>query len=165
MRLTMIHLSKHLPKGICSLHQPALAAPGKRSPYNCNIHSQISLALSQWYVSCLCPKNMDDILSGFKLLIVLFPVFRGGRKDQILFLKFSKDRWADNRGEFTYGGSANQPVILSGLVQFLRCLSVIASFSLTAYFFDAALDAFLNKVNNCSWHTNKILETMDISLY
>ena len=86
-----IHLTQHLPRGICSLRQPGLAAPGNRSPFNCNIHFQISLASLWQYVSCLVPH---------------------GRAGQIL-LEFSKDGQADNWDEFTYGGLANQPVILS----------------------------------------------------
>ena len=33
-----------------NLRRPGLAAPGKRSPCNCNIHCQISLASSWLYV-------------------------------------------------------------------------------------------------------------------
>ena len=42
----------------------------------------------------------------------LFPVFKSFRKYQIHILEFLKDSSADNRDEFTYGGSLNQPVML-----------------------------------------------------
>ena len=45
-------------------------------------------------------------------LLNLFPVFMSTRSVQIHFLEFSKDGPADNRDKFTYGGLANQPVIL-----------------------------------------------------
>ena len=55
---------------------------------------------------------MGDIPSGSELLLDLFPALSSGRAGQILFLEFIKDNPANLGDEFTYGGSANQPVIL-----------------------------------------------------
>ena len=68
-----------------------------------------------------------DIPSGFELLLDLFLVFWSGRTGQILFLEFSKDGPADSR-EFTYGGLANQQVILNELLHF-SCCQVSRSYS------------------------------------
>ena len=63
---------------------------------------QISLASS-----CIVPQEHGDVPSGSELLNQ-FPVFESGGGGQIIF----QDCSADNRVEFTYGHSANQPVIL-----------------------------------------------------
>ena len=55
VHLKKIHLTQHLPRGICILCRPGLATPGTRSPCSCNIHSQISLASLWRYVSHLVP--------------------------------------------------------------------------------------------------------------
>ena len=116
-----IHLTQHLPRGICNWHRPGLAAPGKRSPCSCNIHSQISWAPSWQYVFHLVPLEHGDIPSGSELFLHIFPVFRVSRVCQIFFLEFSKDCSTDLGDEFTDGGLANQPVILQGCVCFSCC--------------------------------------------
>ena len=102
-----IHLTQHLHRGICSLHQQGLAALGKRSLYNCNIHSQISLASSWRYVSHLVPQE-----PGSELPLNLFLVFRSGRAGQIFFLDFSKDGPANFGDEFTYGDTVRMCTFL-----------------------------------------------------
>ena len=60
-----------------------------------------------------------------------FPVFRVNRTCQIFVLDFRNEDTTDIRDEFTYGGLANQPVILQGHVgsPVDRYISVTATLS------------------------------------
>ena len=70
----------------------------------------------------------------------------------MLFPEFTKDGPANLGDEFTYNGSANQPVILQGCVGFF-CL-ILLLLILVIYF-----------LMLCGWHLDKILVTWDFSLY
>ena len=73
---------------IYHLHHLGLAAPGQRSL----IIVKVVMVIFFFMVICF----MGNIPSGAKLLLDLFPPFRGGRAAQILFLEFIKDGLGDN---------------------------------------------------------------------
>ena len=105
-------LNQHLLRGICILHQPGLAVLRKEATVIEIFTARFLGPPHGDILPIYCPKSVGDIPSISELFLDLFSVFRSGNSGQALFLKFSKDKEAGNRDEFTNGSLANQPAIL-----------------------------------------------------